>query len=321
MVDARGSTPCLIGDSIRNVNDGNSLDFQYTNQFNEESEASRLLTPQTSSNHALSKMQKDDDIRDRSYTSVAELNREGALLTDEVDLENVDASKVRSNRDDLEAEEKRKKLLLLKKKQRNKSINSESFSSPSLRASKSNSLITSTDPVEDHISKYSSSGTPRNITGEADDEDEDIIRNSYGQMIKNNSNRPHLAKGESYQSAEQEIDHTAPEKSEKRQERSGRSFDRQKSSAEFLRSLSRSISRGPTKNKTVSPSKGEDTRMYSTSNYSISLVDLENGPKIIPETLEEEQEDAEKEGVLMEDEGNEEYTKDLEEAANKAQPQ
>lgn len=115
MVDARGSTPCLIGDSIRNVNDGNSLDFQYTNQFNEESEASRLLTPQTSSNHALSKMQKDDDIRDRSYTSVAELNREGALLTDEVDLENVDASKVRSNRDDLEAEEKRKKLLLLKK--------------------------------------------------------------------------------------------------------------------------------------------------------------------------------------------------------------
>ena len=27
-------------------------------------------------------------------TSVAELNREGALLTDEVDLENVDASKV-----------------------------------------------------------------------------------------------------------------------------------------------------------------------------------------------------------------------------------
>ena len=66
MVDARGSTPCLIGDSIRNVNDGNSLDFQYTNQFNEESEASRLLTPQTSSNHALSKMQKDDDIRNRS---------------------------------------------------------------------------------------------------------------------------------------------------------------------------------------------------------------------------------------------------------------
>lgn len=130
-----------------------------------------------------------------------------------------------------------------------------------------------------------------------------------------------MAKGESYQSAEQEIDHTAPEKSEKRQERSGRSFDRQKSSAEFLRSLSRSISRGPTKNKTVSPSKGEDSRMYSTSNYSISLVDLENGPKIIPETLEEEQEDAEKEGVLMEDEGNEEYTKDLEEAANKAQPQ
>lgn len=61
--------------------------------------------------------------------------------------------------------------------------------------------------------------------------------------------------------------------------------------------------------------------MYSTSNYSISLVDLENGPKIIPETLEEEQEDAEKEGVSMEDEGNEEYTKDLEEAANKAQPQ
>ena len=67
--------------------------------------------------------------------------------------------------------------------------------------------------------------------------------------------------------------------------------------------------------------RDRDSRMYSTSNYSISLVDLENGPKIIPETLEEEQEDAEKEGVLMEDEGNEEYTKDLEEAANKAQPQ
>ncbi|CAI4047908.1 hypothetical protein SUVZ_12G2910 [Saccharomyces uvarum] len=319
MVDAKGSTPCLIGDSIRNINDENSLDFQYSNQFKEEDESLRLLSPQTSSNHALSKMQKDDDIRDRSYTSVAELNREGALLTDEVDLENVDASKIRSSRDDLEAEEKRKKLLLLKRKQRNKSIVSDSFSSPSLRASKSTSLITSTDPVEDHISKYSSSGTPVNIATNGGEEDEDIIRNSYGQMIKNNSNRPHLAKGESYQSAQQETDHLAPEKLEKRQERSGRSFDRQTSSTEFLRSLSRSISRDPIKNKTVLPADEEDSRMYSTSNYSISLVDLENKPKTITETLEEEQEDAEREGVLMEDEGNEEYPRDLEEAANKVE--
>lgn len=47
MVDAKGSTPCLIGDSIRNINDENSLDFQYNNQFNEEGEASFEITNAT----------------------------------------------------------------------------------------------------------------------------------------------------------------------------------------------------------------------------------------------------------------------------------
>ena len=76
--DGNVSTPSLVGGSVRSVNDLHNPDF------NEQ--VSSNLHPVRSS-HVLNKINSQPNLADASYTSVAELNREGALLTDEVDLD------------------------------------------------------------------------------------------------------------------------------------------------------------------------------------------------------------------------------------------
>ena len=74
-----------------------------------------------------------------------------------------------------------------------------------------------------------------------------------------------------------------------------------------LRSLSRSLSRDPKK---TQDQDAEDARMYSTNNYRISQIELQNAPHVIHEESEEQDQ-----GALLDDEGNEEHSEDLVEAA------
>lgn len=143
--------------------------------------------------------------RNDSYASVAELNQEGALLTDEVDL---DLDQVQGEVD-TEGE-----------------------------------ADTEGDPT-DRRCRQTRSRQPRQLCRRADHDhdhgrgrgrqqytgDTASVRNSYGEFIRSTSNRPHLARGDSYQT-----DHVVGP------ERAGRS---RQLSTEYLRSLSRSLSRDP----------------------------------------------------------------------------
>lgn len=315
------STPSLVGVSIRSINDSDNPDFQ--------DDLSGPIVHSVSSSHVLNKIQSQPNTVNTSYTSVAELNREGALLTDEVDLEQV-INATEELTDDLD---KQRKVLLLKKKkelekhkQKNKiSASSSSASVSSSHSADSKSLVTSTDPVDDQINitstlkKGHQSRRRSGIYLESEEESDNTIRNSYGQFIKNESHRPHLAGGDSYQSiheSESGLDSLDEERRNERSgRRSGRSVDKQ-SSTEYLRSLSRSLSRDPAKKRNAAAVVNDASqRFYSTNNYSISQADLENAPHIIQQTLAEEEEDEEEEGTLMDDQGNDEYSRDLEEAA------
>lgn len=287
------------------------------------------------SSHVLNKIHSHPNLADASYTSVAELNREGALLTDEVDLDQVinateqatdDVDKQRR----LQALKQKRQLEKLKQKSRN-SINSSSTSIKSIPSADSRSLVTSTDPVDDqiHMSGPADSGrrTRSGLHSTAaynQETSDDSIRNSYGEFIRNQSHRPHLAGGESYQSSH-ETDPKEEHGDERPGRRSRRSLDNQSSSTEYLRSLSRSLSRDPARKRNTAADvndvaeKLNNARFYSTNNYSISQADLEKAPHIIQQTLEEEEEDEEEEGALLNDQGNEEYDKELEDAAEAAE--
>lgn len=319
------SSPSLVGVSIRSINDSNNPDFQ--------DDLSGPIVHSVSSSHVLNKIQSQPNTVNTSYTSVAELNREGALLTDEVDLEQV-INATEELTDDLD---KQRKVLLLKKKkelekhkQKNKiSASSSSASVSSSHSADSKSLVTSTDPVDDQINitstlkKGHQSRRRSGVYSESEEESDNTIRNSYGQFIKNESHRPHLAGGDSYQSiheSESGLDSLDEERRNERSgRRSGRSVDKQ-SSTEYLRSLSRSLSRDPAKKRNAAAVVNDASqRFYSTNNYSISQADLENAPHIMQQTLAEEEEDEEEEGALMDDQGNDEYPRDLEEAAAKGE--
>lgn len=318
--DRNTSTPSLVGVSVRSINDTNNPDFV-------DSPLKPNLHP-VSSSHVLNKITSQPSL-DASYTSVAELNREGALLTDEMDLDQVtNATEIENDAD------KQKKLLALKQKRQQQErlkqkskLDSSSTSLKSMQSNDSRSLITSTDPIDDqiNISTYSEHGRRRTAGGERrgsknSQTREDSIRNSYGEFIENKSHKPHLASGDSYQS-----NHDSDVQSERDEERPGRrsrrSLDNQSSSTEYLRSLSRSLSRDPARRRnggnTINDvtEKLNNARLYSTNNYSISQADLENAPHIIQQTLAEEEEEEENEGALMDDQGNEDYSKELEEAA------
>ncbi|CCE90757.1 uncharacterized protein TDEL_0B06280 [Torulaspora delbrueckii] len=317
--DGNVSTPSLVGGSVRSVNDLHNPDF------NEQ--VSSNLHPVRSS-HVLNKINSQPNLADASYTSVAELNREGALLTDEVDLDQVINATEQSTDDTdkqrkMQALKQKRQMEMLKQRSRN-SINSSSASIHSTPSAESRYLVTSTDPVDDQINVSGPSGKHRRgLHSSGAESNEDSIRNSYGEFIKSKCHRPHLAGGESYQSS-----HDSEFSDDRGEERAGRrsrrSLDNQ-SSTEYLRSISRSLSRdparkrGPTGDVSDVTEKLNNARLYSTNNYSISQADLENAPHIIEQTLEEEQEDEEEEGALMDDQGNEEYDKELENAADDAE--
>lgn len=273
--------PSLVGDSVRNVDDTHSGDSR-----------SGPIDHATSSSMVLNKIQPQDSSVDGSYTTVAELNREGALLTDEMDMDQIINATDRVRED---PDQHRQWLKLLKKRQleqsrdnstshSNKSIGSSNVSP--VRSSESKSLLGPVDSGDDQITF-----SPQHKSGH-------IIRNSNGEIIRDESHRPHLARGESYQSAGG-TGETLPidEREERPGRRTVRSLDT--GSREYLRSLSRSLSRDPAahrRNQQVSTAEAgeslENARLYSTNNYSISQADLENAPHII-QTLKEEPEEPE----------------------------
>lgn len=321
--DKNISTPSLVGVSVRSINDAHNPDFTDS--------PSKPNLHTASSSHVLNKITSQPSLVDASYTSVAELNREGALLTDEVDLDQVTNATELENDDEKQKQLqalKHKKQQQEKLKQKSKiSIDSSSTSLKSMHSVDSRSLITSTDPIDDQINMSTSAEPGRrraatnNRRGQAKD---DTIRNSYGEFIENKSHKPHLAGGESYQSCH-ESDVQSERDDERPGRRSRRSLDNQSSSTEYLRSLSRSLSRDPARRRNGSTNMNDvteklnSTRLYSTNNYSISQADLENAPHIIQQTLAEEEEEEENEGALMDDQGNEEYSRELEEAAEAAE--
>lgn len=317
------STPSLVGVSVRSINDINNPDFK--------DELAGHPVHTVSSSHVLNKIQSRPTIPTNGpYTSVDDLNREGALLTDEVDLEKVINATEQLTTDD----EKQRKLALLKKKkqleaqkQKNRlTASSSSASISSINSGDSRSLVTSTDPIEDQInitSTLEKSHQTRRGAGYAhlDAERAAAIRNSYGAFIKNECHRPHLAGGDSYQSFHEKEPSFENEEDERSGRRTQRSVDKI-SSAEYLRSLSRSLSRDPAKKRhSVTSVNGtdDDGRFYSTNNYSISQADLENAPHIMQQTLTEEEEEDQEQGALMDDQGNEEFSRDLEDAASSAE--
>ncbi|CUS21062.1 LAQU0S02e05006g1_1 [Lachancea quebecensis] len=290
----KSSTPSLVGVSVRSINDSNNPDFKGNRGPRvAEARSSPQLLEKIHSSTQLNKLNS-------AYTTVDELNREGALLTDDND---VDLDKVVQG--DTEGAGDRRKTPLKRKKNvnnGNKALSSSSLSISSMisPSQSRSSLVTSTDPVHDHT------GDGNAQAGAASAGDEDRIRNSYGEFITNRSHRPHLASGESYQSTQND---TAGE--DAGAERHGRSSKREDASRGYLRSLSRSLSRDPQKK--AHDQEQEDSRMYSTNNYRISQLDLENAPHVIKEEIEEEQD----QGALMDDEGNEEYSEQLRESASK----
>lgn len=281
-------TPSLVGDSVRNVDDTQVPDL------------TQEPIEHASSSLVLNKIQPQDTSVDGSYTTVADLNREGALLTDEMDMDQVVNATERAQDN---PDEHRKWLKLLKKKQLEQNSSQDNVSPQ--RIAESKSLVTATDPIEDQISITPSQRT----RGRQLDQ---TIRNSYGEFIRDESHRPHLARGQSYQKGDEE----------RPGRRTARSLD--KDSRDYLRSLSRSLSRDPARRRNPQVSTGgesagenlDNARLYSTNNYSISQADLEKAPHII-QTLREEPEEP-SEGVLENDQGNEEFPLDLQEAAQGA---
>ncbi|CEP61693.1 uncharacterized protein LALA0_S03e08702g [Lachancea lanzarotensis] len=285
------STPSLVGVSVRSINDSNNPDFC--------DDKSRSVSEVRSSSQLLEKIHSSTQLNKLQgpYTTVDELNREGALLTDDnsVDLDNVVHGK-------LGDEENLQKSVLKKKKKRQQgghsgntataSSSSGSLTSPS--QTRSSSLVTSTDPLHNSSAMLHNA----NVSSTSNSNTDDKIRNSYGEFITNRSHRPHLAGGVSYQSA------NGYESEETPRERSGRSARKEEASRGFLRSLSRSLSRDPMRSSVVA-----DHELTSRG-----APDFEGaGSHVIEEEIEDEQD----QGALLNDEGDEQYIPELQQAASK----
>ena len=96
-----------------------------------------------------------------------------------------------------------------------------------------------------------------------------------------NSERPHLARGDSYQQSVDDLENSASNG------RSGRSTSKRFQN-DYLRSLSRSLQRDHADHKSVSDDTGVQAQdIYSTTSYSISQRYVENAPHVIRESHEE----------------------------------
>ncbi|SSD61707.1 uncharacterized protein SCODWIG_03468 [Saccharomycodes ludwigii] len=327
------SSPSLVGLSIRSVNDKENPDFQDGKPQLTASQTSLSVFNNNNNNSAISESIIKEKEEDADYTTVADLNKEGALLTDDNE---VDVNQLIRNSSATNDIDNLQRVLKLKQKRmkNNRGVNhhndiyGETHSNDiSPIVSNQSLLITSTDPINDTIMPSNKSATSGD-NGETNEK----VRNSYGEDIVIKSDRPHLARGDSYQntvkgSSKERISNsnngsstgvgtattttnTAAITSD--QGRSGRSKYIGK---EYLRSLSRSMSRGPSESRADSSNNqsssaeddiiinnnNDDNRsdpmMHSTNNYSISRNDLETATSnIIHEEKEEEEE-----GALMND--------------------
>ncbi|KAL3233168.1 hypothetical protein RNJ44_05084 [Nakaseomyces bracarensis] len=383
--------PTLVGGSVRNMRDDGS---ETPRSDSMDSNVLNRLHDTVSHSHQLQRL-KDD-----SYTSVDDLNKEGALLTDEVDLElnhvdekvqredgEVDFHLVDRKLSENELEkQRRRKLMLLKQKQKTREHSVSTSTSRTRGVASSSSQVSLTnldDETREELDRVSRSqervrpasssaispvrGIASNIPGaigNINNTADGRVRNSYGEFIKSTCNRPHLARGDSYQNSSDELlDPSAAggatsDAAAGNGERPGRSSFRRRLSTEYLRSLSRSLSRDPNahgqgqghapanaqRSKSKPPTGGsqvigkgeyidsvssdrgslsctrfdiprdgdEDDALHidtSTNNYPISQAELAQA------TLEEF--DEEEEGALLDDQGNEEHSRDLEQAAIK----
>lgn len=275
--------PSLVGHSVRDIDDSENPDFvpEKMPDFSQLNESVRKLHLKNPSS---------DNVD--HYTSVAELNKEGALLTDDHDVD-LDAM-IAKGLDDISE----LKSSLEKKKKKGKGTTRSSLSASSYSHDHSNdispvhsgtvdSLVTSTDPIDDSIMispedekdylRTRSANRSERKPSDPHSHSHSVIRNSYGEIIDDKSERPHLARGDSYQQSSEDLDTVSSPG------RSGRSKKRLQS--DYLRSLSRSLQRDHVDHKKVS----DDTGMiYSTTSYSISQRDVENAPHVIREISEED---------------------------------
>lgn len=339
MSNEHGNTPTLVGWSVRNINDS---------KYDHEGEPLAKHGAHQS-RHAVPGVHRTDS----PYTSVEDLNREGALLTDELDVAIDNMSLQHTHEEDPETH---RRLLLLKKKK----LASQAAAHPHLPPtsgtpgsndghlhhhvslervsrleSRSRSLVTSTDPSPYSLNPFngrSPSSLSPNRKGGAG---ANLIKNSYGEIIIDGSHRPHLARGDSYQSITAESDHEMPPPKsqsdtyaqDKPTERAGRNYDRKLSNKEYLRSLSRSLSKDPHHRYSRNSEKHsmnysndanlehELTAQSSTSSYHIQLNDLGNVQVSEETELMDSDKIDEVQGTLMDDEGNEEYPQTLRVAA------
>lgn len=283
-----GEQPSLVGHSVRDIDDSENPDFVPEKRpgLSQLNESVRKLSLKNSS--------PDDSDQ---YTSVAELNREGALLTDDHDLDLDDM--IAKGMDDIS---ELKSSLESKKKLKNKRKTRKSPSGGSLSNDYSNtvspvmsgtveSLVTSTDPYTDNINgptanDPSDAGKSRARSEKKSDKSisegsHSEIRNSYGEILNDNSERPHLARGDSYQQSVEDFESPNPSG------RSGRSTSKGYQN-DYLRSLSRSLQRDHIDHKDVADDTGvQSQEIFSTTSYCISQRYVENAPHVIRESHEE----------------------------------
>ncbi|AMD21916.1 HFR061Wp [Eremothecium sinecaudum] len=276
------TTPTLVGTSVRDIDDAQNPDYCTEKALSMHGE---------SSSHILERIHSHTNIKNHldSYESIQDLNREGALLTDDndVDLEQLVTEK-------LEGISALKQQLTKKKNSQasrdhqhppyphsarlrssGSSVNDPYYSHVSSENSNS-SLAISTDPIEDSMSMGSASSHQHTATEESTDTGR--IRNLYGEFIPSRSHIPHLARGDSYQKTGVEGE-----------ERLGRSSNRGgSSSADYLRSLSRSMQRGNSLQRSNANEQQDDKNItYNTNNYIISQIEMEMAPLVIREDEED----------------------------------
>ncbi|AEY94656.1 FAAR005Wp [Eremothecium gossypii FDAG1] len=270
------SAPSLVGLSVRDIDDKENPDF-VPEKKDVHPELSSQVLEKIHSQSNLSKSLEGN-------VSVDDLNREGALLTDDndVDLEQLISKK-------LDGITSLKMQLKNKRKQQAhppQGSTARSSGSPcsaghhhiSPENSNSNhSLVMSTDPIDDFISMGATSNSSLSDKHKEAEQPE-RIRNSYGEWIPNKSHRPHLCRGDSYQKTITDVD-----------ERPGRSSQRASgSSAEYLRSLSRSMQRGSSLQRSSGEQLDDKNATYTTNNYTIPQRDVEMAPLIIREDEEDQ---------------------------------
>lgn len=299
-MDPLPPTPSLIGLSIRDIDDSHSPQ--------PEEDANAIMNSQEFTKKALDKMHLGDNFSKNSYSNLDDLNSTGALLTDDMELNpegdvpgdsnsvkmeddedyklnNYKEQGIEDDRSEKLASEKtlkqQKKAFLDKQKQKNR--DNVTFS-----LNERTNLVTSTDPINEGTLSRTMSPTRQTLINH--DLDNNLgsaskVKNSFGEYIVNESNRPHLARGDSYQS----VNSNSATKEE--EDRIGRAGNR--SSTDYLRSLSKSLTRDHSHsngNSRISRGKGpvdgaeigetnNDSLNFSTNNYGISQDEMEVAAK------------------------------------------